>query len=55
MEPFLARCRAAGVAVLVGDPRRAPLPVGRLRVLAEYEVAETDNGVLKPSSVFAFE
>ncbi|MEP9357500.1 50S ribosomal protein L11 methyltransferase [Sphingomonas sp. KR3-1] len=53
--PFLARCRAAGVDVLVGDPRRAPLPVERLRVLADYRFAETDNGVLKPASVFAFE
>jgi predicted nicotinamide N-methyase len=53
--PFLERCRATGVEVLVGDPRRAPLPVTRLRVLADYRFAETDNGVLKPSWVFAFE
>ena len=55
VTPFLARCRAAGVAVLVGDPRRAPLPLERLRALAEYRFAETDNGVLKPTSVFAFD
>lgn len=52
---FLARCRAAEIEVLVGDPRRAPLPVARLRVLADYAFAETDSGVRKPSSVFAFE
>ena len=55
VTPFLARCRAAGIEVLVGDPRRAPLPVARLRGLADYAFAETDSGVRKPSSVFAFE
>lgn len=53
--PFLTRCRAAGIEVLVGDPRRAPLPLERLRTLAEYQFAETDSGVLKPTAVFAFE
>ncbi len=53
--PFLARCRAAGVEVLVGDPRRAPLPVDRLKGLAEYRFAETDSGVLRVSEVFAFD
>lgn len=53
--PFLARCRAAGVEVLVGDPRRAPLPVERLRVLAEYAFAETDSGAMRASEVFAFD
>lgn len=55
MTPFLTRCRAAGIAVLVGDPHRAPLPLDRLTPLAEYAFAETDNGVLRPTSVFAFE
>lgn len=55
VEPFLTRCRAAGVEVLVGDPRRAPLPVARLRLLAEYAFAETDSGVMKPTAVFAFD
>jgi predicted nicotinamide N-methyase len=55
VTPFLTRCRAAGVEVLVGDPRRAPLPLERLRMLAEYRFAETDNGVLKPTAVFAFD
>lgn len=55
VTPFLARCRAAGVEVLVGDPRRAPLPVERLRGLAEYEFAETDSGAMRVSEVFAFD
>lgn len=55
VEPFLARCRAAGVAVLVGDPRRAPLPLARLRALAEYRFAETDSGVMRVTEVFAFQ
>ncbi|MBB4839653.1 putative nicotinamide N-methyase [Sphingomonas kyeonggiensis] len=55
VTPFLARCRAAGVEVLVGDPRRAPLPVERLRVLADYAFAETDSGVMRASEVFAFD
>ncbi len=53
--PFLARCRAAGIEVLVGDPRRAPLPVDRLRGLAEYRFAETDSGLMRVSEVFAFD
>lgn len=53
--PFLVRCRAAGIEVLVGDPRRVPLPVDRLRGLAEYRFAETDSGVMRTSEVFAFD
>jgi len=55
VEPFLARCRAAGIEVLVGDPRRAPLPLDRLRMLAEYAFAETGSQATKPTAVFAFE
>ena len=51
---FLDRCVADGARVLVGDPWRAWLPRARLRLLAEYEVAETDSSA-KPSAVFAFE
>ncbi|TIV81807.1 MAG: methyltransferase, partial [Mesorhizobium sp.] len=36
--PFLDRCLAAGIEVLVGDPRRADLPLSRLKLLAEYKV-----------------
>ena len=55
VTPFLTRCRAAGSEVLVGDPRRAPLPLERLRVLAEYAFAETDSGVLRSTEVFVFD
>lgn len=55
VTPFLTRCRTAGIEVLVGDPRRAPLPLERLRVLADYAFAETDSGERKPTSVFAFD
>lgn len=37
---FLARCRAAGALVLVGDPGRAFLPLDRLTPLASYPVAD---------------
>ncbi|MDG2532185.1 50S ribosomal protein L11 methyltransferase [Sphingomonas sp. HITSZ_GF] len=53
--PFLERCRAAGVEVLVGDPRRTSLPVARMRALAEYRFAETDSGMMRVSEVFAFD
>jgi len=55
VTPFLTRCRAAGIEVLVGDPRRAPLPMARLRGMVEYRFAETDSGVMRVSEVFAFE
>jgi predicted nicotinamide N-methyase len=35
---FLARCRAAGCTVLVGDPGRADLPVARLTRLSRHAV-----------------
>ena len=38
--PFLARCVAAGVEVVVGDPFRAHLPLGALHPIAEYSVAD---------------
>lgn len=49
---FLDRCRAAGIAVLIGDPWRAHLPMPRLTMLAEYAVAETGHAATKPSAVF---
>ncbi|TIR64473.1 MAG: methyltransferase, partial [Mesorhizobium sp.] len=36
--PFLDRCLAAGIEVLVGDPGRAWLPRRRIRLLGEYQV-----------------
>ncbi|MER9235752.1 50S ribosomal protein L11 methyltransferase [Mesorhizobium sp. M0622] len=56
--PFLDRCLAAGIAVLIGDPGRAYLPRSRLRLLAEYEVPDVGagrNAAMKPSGVFSFE
>jgi predicted nicotinamide N-methyase len=57
MVPFLDRCLAAGIDVLVGDPGRAWLPRPRLRLLAEYQVPDVGGnggGEPKPSAVFAF-
>ena len=57
VTPFLERCVAAGIAVLVGDPGRAHLPQTRLRMVAEYAVADVGSGnavAKKPSTVFAF-
>ncbi|WP_246673804.1 50S ribosomal protein L11 methyltransferase [Mesorhizobium sp. B2-7-3] len=58
MMPFLDRCVAAGIEVLVGDPGRAYLPRSRLRLLAEYKVpdfGEAKDAALKPSAVFRLE
>lgn len=49
---FLDRCRACGIGALVGDPWRAPLPTTRLREIARYAVAETENRAFVPSGVF---
>ncbi|WP_297508886.1 methyltransferase [uncultured Caulobacter sp.] len=53
---FLARCADAGLAVLIGDPFRAHLPTERLRVIAEYPVADFGDpaGVARAAAVFAF-
>jgi len=54
VEAFLRRCVAAGVAVLIGDPWRAPLPGERLRVVAEYPVADYGDpaGATRAAAVF---
>lgn len=55
---FLEKCLAARIAVLIGDPGRAYLPRSRLRLLAEYkmaEVGETRLVATTASAVFAFE
>ena len=57
MAPFLDRCLAAGIEVLVGDPGRAWLPRPRLRLLGEYQVPDVGgnaDGEARPSAVFAF-
>lgn len=56
--PFLDRCLAAGIDVLVGDPGRAWLPRSRLRLLAEYIVpdfGEARHAATKPSGVFSLQ
>ncbi|MEX0954194.1 MAG: 50S ribosomal protein L11 methyltransferase [Rhizobiaceae bacterium] len=40
MTAFFDRCLDAGIAVLIGDPRRAYLPGEGLQLLAEYEVPD---------------
>ncbi|USQ94673.1 class I SAM-dependent methyltransferase [Caulobacter sp. RL271] len=57
VELFLRRCLAAGIAVLIGDPWRAPLPADRLRVVAEYPVADfgDPNGATRAAAVFELE
>ena len=40
MLPFLDRCLAAGIDVLVGDPGRRDRPAERLRELAAYPVGD---------------
>lgn len=39
--PWLRRCRAVGIEVIIGDPGRAYLPTDGLRELASYEVRTT--------------
>jgi predicted nicotinamide N-methyase len=51
---FLERCRAASIDVLVGDPRRSPLPLDRLHHLAEYEVPDFGGGSGREGGVYAF-
>lgn len=54
VEPFLRRCLSVGIAVLIGDPWRAPLPADRLRVVAEYPVADYGDveGATRAAAVF---
>ena len=56
MTAFLDRCRLAGVAALIGDPWRAPLPRRRLKRLAEYRLADFGDApdAATASAVFAF-
>ncbi|PIB91107.1 methyltransferase [Caulobacter sp. FWC2] len=56
VEGFLRRCLAAGIVVLIGDPFRAFLPTERLRVVAEYPVADygDPDGAARAAAVFEF-
>ena len=54
---FLDRCRAAGIAALIGDPHRKYLPAARLRLLAEYavpDVGDVESAGAPPAAVFAW-
>jgi predicted nicotinamide N-methyase len=57
VTPFLDRCLAAGIGVLIGDPGRAYLPRSRLRLVAEYAMPDigVENAATKPSAVYALE
>ena len=56
MIPFLDRCHAAGIAILIGDPGRTPLPLGRLRAVADYHVPDFGDAtaVDRPSFVYTW-
>jgi predicted nicotinamide N-methyase len=43
MLPFLERCAASGMDVLVGDPDRRDLPVDRLERIASYAVGDVGD------------
>lgn len=43
MLPFLERCVAAGMDVLIGDPERRDLPVARLERVASYSVGDVGD------------
>jgi len=40
MLPFLDRCLASGIDVLIGDPGRRDLPLARVRRIADYPVGD---------------
>ena len=54
---FLERCVAAEVQVLIGDPWRAFLPTERLKVVADYPVADfgDPNGAARAAAVFSLD
>jgi len=43
MLPFLQRCQAAGIDVLIGDPDRRDLPREQLELLASYPVSDVGD------------
>ncbi|WP_332872313.1 class I SAM-dependent methyltransferase [Devosia beringensis] len=43
MLPFLQRCQAAGITVLIGDPDRRDLPLDQLELLASYAVSDVGD------------
>lgn len=58
LVPWLGRCRAAGLRVLVGDPSRTYLPRARLALLASYPVrtsADLEDAAVKVTGVFEYQ
>lgn len=43
MLPFLQRCAAGGIGVLIGDPGRRDLPVEQLQMVASYPVGDVGD------------
>ncbi len=54
MSGLFGECVAQGIAVLVGDMGRKPLPIERLEPLAEYEVPDFGQGQLLKAKVFKY-
>lgn len=52
--PFLDRCLAANIAILIGDPWRAWLPRERLSLLAEYPGADFGGATATTNAVFSY-
>lgn len=51
MRPFLERCQAAGIEVLIGDPNRRDLPLERLELVASYPVGDVGDAREKAERV----
>lgn len=51
---FLERCHTGSIDVLVGDPRRLPLPLDRFHHVAEYEVPDFGGGSGREGGVYEF-
>jgi predicted nicotinamide N-methyase len=43
MLPFLLRCRAAGIDILIGDPDRRDLPLDQMERIASYAVGDVGD------------
>ncbi|MGN6210124.1 class I SAM-dependent methyltransferase [Asticcacaulis sp.] len=54
MSGLFGECVAQGIAVLVGDMGRKPLPVDLLESLAEYEVPDFGQAQLLKAKVFKY-
>ena len=58
VTPFLDRCLAAGIDVLIGDPGRTYLPSARLRLIGEYpvpDIGKVEGAEKRPAGVYALE